>query len=181
MKRLLTVGIVLAIALALVGCGRGNSGQTSATQVDTPPEPKAPAPPAPAAAPAPMPAEPTTPAPKPGKDGWVTFPSGLKYKDKKIGKGKEVTNQTRVTVHYKGWLDNGKVFDTSRKPGAGPFSFTVGNGEVIKGWDEGLKGMKVGGVRELTIPPALGYGNEDQAVIPANSTLHFDVEVLDAM
>ena len=170
MKKLIPI---VLLTLLIVGCGR-NAEQTQAVKVENPTEK---APPAPAPAPAP-----TTPAPaamSAAKDGWVTLKSGLKYKDKKTGKGMEVTSNTRVTVHYKGWLDNGKVFDTSRKPGREPFSFTVDNDQVIQGWHEGLKGMKVGGIRELTIPPALGYGGEEQATIPANSTLHFEIELLD--
>lgn len=111
---------------------------------------------------------------------WITLPSGLRYRDVVVGTGASAVANSRVTVHYKGWLDNGKVFDSSRKPGAGPFSFALGTGTVIKGWDEGVNGMKVGGIRELIVPPALGYGDEDQGVIPPNSTLHFEIELLDA-
>lgn len=120
--------------------------------------------------------QPTAKPTKPGEE--VTSASGLKYKDKKVGSGQEVVSGNTVTVDYKGWLDNGTVFDTSKKPGGEPFSFTVGAGLVIKGWEEGLVGMKVGGVRELTIPPSLGYGDEDMGQIPPNSTLHFEVELL---
>jgi len=111
----------------------------------------------------------------------VTTASGLKYKDEKVGDGKEVIAGDTVKVDYKGWLDNGTVFDTSKKPGREPFSFTVGAGSVIKGWDEGLVGMKVGGVRELTVPASLGYGDQDMGQIPPNSTLHFSVELLEIM
>jgi len=117
---------------------------------------------------------------KPAAGKWITLPSGLRYRDIVVGTGAQAAANSRVTVHYKGWLDNGKVFDSSRKPGAGPFSFRLGTGSVIKGWDEGVNGMKVGGIRELIIPPALGYGDEDQGVIPPNSTLHFEIELLDA-
>ncbi len=118
---------------------------------------------------------------KPPAGKWVTLPSGLRYREIVVGTGAEAAANSRVTVHYKGWLDNGKVFDSSRKPGAGPFSLALGAGNVIKGWDEGIKGMKVGGTRELTIPPALGYGDEGQEpIIPPNSTLHFEIELLDA-
>jgi FKBP-type peptidyl-prolyl cis-trans isomerase len=165
---------VVLLALLIVGCGK-KSEQTQAVKVETPPEAAPPAANAPPSPPAATPA----PAAKPGKDGWVALPSGLKYKDKKMGKGAEVTSNNRVSVQYKGWLDNGKVFDTSRKAGAGPFSFTVDNDQVIKGWHEGLKGMKVGGVRELTIPPVLGYGSDDMGAIPPNSTLHFEIELIE--
>lgn len=116
---------------------------------------------------------------KPSAGKWITLPSGLRYRDIVVGTGAQAVANSRVTVHYKGWLDNGKVFDSSRKPGAGPFSFTLGTGSVIKGWDEGIKGMKVGGTRELLIPPSLGYGDEDQGVIPPNSTLHFEIELVE--
>lgn len=173
MKKLIPV---ILLAMLTVGCGN-KSQQTSATSVQNPPDTAPTAKAAPT--PTPPPAKPT-PAAKPAKDGWVTLPSGLKYKDKKVGKGTEVTPNTRVTVQYKGWLDNGTVFDTSRKPGRTPFSFTVDNDQVIQGWHEGLKGMKVGGIRELNIPPALGYGDQDMGQIPPNSTLHFEIELLDA-
>ncbi|MGI6295323.1 MAG: FKBP-type peptidyl-prolyl cis-trans isomerase [Armatimonadota bacterium] len=155
---------IAILTLLLAGCGK-KAEQTEAIQVENETES--------------VTTDTTESTPAPDKDGVVKLPSGLIYKDKKVGKGEEVTNGTRATVHYKGWLDNGKVFDTSRQTGRGPFSFTVGNGEVIKGWDEGLKGMKVGGVRELTIPPNLGYGSDEAGSIPPNSTLHFEVELMD--
>jgi len=82
----------------------------------------------------------------------------------------------RITVHYKGTLTNGKEFDSSYTKQ--PFTFTLGSGEVIKGWDEGIAGMKVGGKRKLIIPPDLAYGNRQQGNIPPNSTLIFEVELL---
>src|SRR6267154_1941620 len=86
---------------------------------------------------------------------------------------------SRVRVHYTGWLTNGKKFDSSVDAGT-PFDFTIGNGEVIKGWEEGVAGMKVGGKRQLRIPPALGYGVEGTpgGPIPANANLIFDVQLL---
>lgn len=169
MKALLAILCIGCAALLLSGCGDEKPQQTAPIKVETPAE-KPPAP----AAPTPPPA---AQAPKPGPGGWVTLPSGLMYKDTKVGTGAEVTSGKRVTVDYKGWLDNGKVFDTSKKIGGKPFSFTIGGGEVIKGWDEGLLGMKVGGIRELTIPPSIGYGDEDMGDIPPKSTLHFTVEL----
>ena len=108
----------------------------------------------------------------------TTTPSGLQYWDIKVGAGVEAVNGKTVQVHYTGWLTDGKKFDSSvdRRE---PFSFTLGAQQVIRGWDEGVKGMKVGGKRQLKIPPALGYGSRGAGgVIPPNATLIFDVELL---
>jgi FKBP-type peptidyl-prolyl cis-trans isomerase len=108
----------------------------------------------------------------------VTTPSGLKYTDTKIGTGAEAKAGQTVDVHYTGWLTNGTKFDSSKDHGQ-PFTFPLGGGRVIKGWDEGVQGMKVGGVRKLTIPPDLGYGARGAGgVIPPNATLVFEVELL---
>ncbi|MBP6881991.1 MAG: FKBP-type peptidyl-prolyl cis-trans isomerase [Candidatus Levybacteria bacterium] len=98
-------------------------------------------------------------------------------KDLIVGTGTEAKTGDTVSVNYKGTLTNGKQFDSSydRKE---PFTFTLGKGEVIKGWDDGVVGMKIGGKRKLTIPPELGYGTNAQGDIPANSTLVFEVELL---
>jgi FKBP-type peptidyl-prolyl cis-trans isomerase FkpA len=115
---------------------------------------------------------------KPAEGKEVTTPSGLKYTDIKVGEGEEAKPGQAVTVHYTGWLTNGTKFDSSldRKQ---PFSFKLGAGQVIQGWDQGVAGMKVGGKRKLTIPPGLGYGSQSVGgVIPPNSTLVFDVELL---
>lgn len=97
-------------------------------------------------------------------------------KDIKIGTGAEAKAGNAVTVHYKGWLDGGKVFDESKKE---PFTFNLGAGNVIPGWDTGVVGMKVGGKRELTIPSSWGYGEAGAPpVIPGNATLHFEVQLL---
>ncbi|MGC8862812.1 MAG: FKBP-type peptidyl-prolyl cis-trans isomerase [Armatimonadota bacterium] len=95
----------------------------------------------------------------------------------KIGRGAEAKPGKIVTVHYRGWLNNGTEFDSSRRRNQ-PFTFTLGRGQVFQGWDEGISGMRVGGVRELTVPPHLGYGNQAQGRIPPNSTLHFEIELL---
>ena len=102
----------------------------------------------------------------------------LIIEDLKVGEGSEVVKYNIVTVNYTGWLTDGTKFDSSLNPGRSPFRFTVGGGQVIKGWDEGLIGMKVGGKRKLTIPPSMGYGNQDMGVIPPNSTLIFEIDLL---
>lgn len=104
--------------------------------------------------------------------------SGLIYEDIKIGTGHAAGEGMHVTVHYTGWLTNGAKFDSSKDRGD-PFSFPLGAGHVIRGWDEGVQGMLVGGVRKLTIPPELGYGARGAGgVIPPNATLVFEVELL---
>ena len=107
-----------------------------------------------------------------------TMSNGLQIEDIKIGEGNEVKKFDIVTVNYTGTLEDGTKFDSSLNPGRTPFRFTVGAGQVIKGWDEGLMGMKVGGKRKLTIPPELGFGSRDNGPIPANSTLIFDIDLL---
>jgi FKBP-type peptidyl-prolyl cis-trans isomerase len=118
-----------------------------------------------------------TNAPTPTTGEPTTTKDGLKYWDIKAGTGPEATAGHRVKVNYAGWLTNGKLFDTS--VGKTPFEFNLGGGEVIKGWDEGVQGMKVGGIRQLRIPPELGYGNRGAGgVIPPGATLVFDVQLL---
>ena len=113
-----------------------------------------------------------------------TTPSGLQYEDTVVGNGDEAKSGHHVHVHYTGWLYNdgqqGAKFDSSRDRGQ-PFAFSLGAGQVIKGWDEGVAGMKIGGQRTLIIPAALGYGARGAGgVIPPNATLKFDVELLDS-
>ncbi|KAI4523552.1 hypothetical protein K525DRAFT_361235 [Schizophyllum commune Loenen D] len=104
------------------------------------------------------------------------LPGGIKVKDVKIGDGSKATKGKTVGMRYIGKLTNGKQFDANTK--GKPFTFHLGKGEVIKGWDEGIVGMQVGGERQLTIPPAMGYGKRGMDGIPANSTLVFDVKLL---
>jgi FKBP-type peptidyl-prolyl cis-trans isomerase len=104
--------------------------------------------------------------------------SELKIEDIVEGQGEQVQEGDTVSVHYKGTLLDGTVFDSSYERNT-PFEFTVGEGSVIQGWEEGLIGMKVGGKRKLTIPPDLGYGDREAGDIPPNSTLIFEIELLD--
>ncbi|MEM1309776.1 MAG: FKBP-type peptidyl-prolyl cis-trans isomerase [Cyanobacteria bacterium P01_H01_bin.153] len=115
---------------------------------------------------------------EPSESNMVTTDSGLQYEEVVEGTGAMPQKGQRVTVHYTGTLENGTKFDSSRDRNR-PFSFTIGVGQVIKGWDEGVATMRVGGQRKLTIPPELGYGSRGAGgVIPPNATLLFDVELL---
>lgn len=112
-----------------------------------------------------------------------TLADGLKIDDEVIGTGATAKAGQTATVNYTGWLSNGTKFDSNVDPAFGhvqPFSFQLGQGQVIQGWDEGVAGMKVGGKRILTIPPAIGYGaaGAGNGVIPPNATLTFEVELL---
>ena len=112
----------------------------------------------------------------------ITTPSGLQYEDTTVGNGEVAQAGRRVQVHYTGWLYNdgvqGAKFDSSKDRGQ-PFEFPLGAGHVIKGWDEGVQGMKVGGTRRLVIPASLGYGARGAGgVIPPNATLLFEVDLL---
>lgn len=101
----------------------------------------------------------------------------LQITDIEVGTGEEALPGDSITVHYRGWLEDGTVFDDSRARGE-PAAFRIGVGRLIAGWDQGIPGMREGGVRELVVPPHLGYGSRPVGPIPPNSTLYFEVELL---
>ena len=108
----------------------------------------------------------------------VSMPSGLKYTDLRVGDGEIAQANLTASVHYTGWLTDGTKFDSSLDRGE-PFSFRIGAHQVIRGWDEGVQGMRIGGKRKLVIPPDMGYGATGAPpVIPPNATLVFEVELL---
>jgi len=126
------------------------------------------------AGPPPPPEAPTTL----DESAFTTTPSGLKYAELAPGTGVKAAAGQQVSVHYTGWLTDGTMFDSSLSRGQ-PFEFTLGQGQVIKGWDEGVAGMQVGGRRQLVIPPSIAYGDRGAGnVIPAGATLVFEVELL---
>jgi len=116
---------------------------------------------------------------KAAEEAMVTSASGLQYVDLVVGSGREAHAGETAVVHYTGTLTDGTKFDSSKDRNA-PFSFRLGAGQVIKGWDEGVEGMKIGGIRKLVIPPQLGYGSRGAgSVIPPHAALNFEVELLD--
>jgi len=124
---------------------------------------------------------PNTNAPTKVTGDGVKTDSGLQYWDIKVGTGAVATDGSHVKVHYTGWLTTGKKFDSSVDVHQ-PYEFTIGKGDVIKGWDEGVTGIKVGGKRQLRIPPELAYGQDGfKSIIPPNATLIFDVQLLAVM
>jgi FKBP-type peptidyl-prolyl cis-trans isomerase len=123
-------------------------------------------------------ATPSTAAPTKVTGDGISTASGLQYWDIKVGTGGEAKEGDHVKVHYTGWFTDGKKFDSSVDAHQ-PYDFTLGKGEVIKGWDEGITGMKVGGKRQLRIPPVLAYGEAGyKDIVPPNATLIFDVQLL---
>lgn len=114
------------------------------------------------------------------KENITKMENGLIIEDIIIGEGEEAKDFNKVIVNYTGKLEDGSIFDSSLKPGRSPFTFTLGSGSVIKGWDLGVKGMKVGGKRKLTIPSELGYGSRGAGgVIPPGATLIFEVDLIE--
>ena len=156
--------IIVAGLLLVIGCGQSDTPPPQEQQTE----------------------EPVVQAEEPVAEGipvvdgdTVTTESGLKYIDITVGEGAAPSTNDVVVAHYTGWLTNGTKFDSSRDRGQ-PFSFPLGQGRVIGGWDEGIASMKVGGHRLLIVPPELGYGDRGAgAVIPAGATLIFDVELVD--
>ena len=144
---------LVVVLLALAGCP--DSGSTTATSTATT----------------------KGEGPPPTTEPAVKTASGLVYHELHVGTGPAAEKGRTVVVHYHGWLADGTTFDASRPRGE-PFEFVLGQGEVIKGWDEGVAGMKVGGARRLIVPPGLGYGDQAMGKIPPGSTLTFDVELL---
>ncbi len=160
MRRIFATAVIVLVALAV-----SVSGQTPATQTPT----HKPA----------QPVRPNTNAPTKVTGDGVKTDSGLQYWDIRVGTGAVAKAGDHVKVHYTGWLTTGKKFDSS-VDARQPFDFTIGKGDVIKGWEEGVAGMKVGGKRQLRIPPELGYGaaGTPGGPIPPNATLIFDIQLL---
>ena len=171
MKNLWTSVVVICIAAAF-GCQQTSTmGSKSTSTSSSATASSSPAPAATAKAPA------EAPAPA-GSPQEVVLGNGLKYVDVKVGDGPIAEAGMTAIVHYTGWLVDGTKFDSSLDRGQ-PFSFALGQGQVIPGWDQGVKGMRVGGKRKLTIPPELGYGERGAPpAIPPNATLVFDVELV---
>jgi FKBP-type peptidyl-prolyl cis-trans isomerase len=112
-------------------------------------------------------------------DGWVTTPSGLRYRDVQVvAEGLRIDDNSSVSAYYKGWLDDGTVFDQKTPDDGDPLTFQMG--QMIEGWNKGLIGLRAGAVTELIIPPALAYGDQppEGSIIPPNATLHFLVEIV---
>lgn len=175
--------LVIALPLALAGCQQPESKQETAPPTTVTEQPAKPEAPQPTATPKPEAPKVTESAAvqaarklgTPTDQPVVKTASGLEYIEVKLGNGPAATAGERVKVHYTGWLENGSKFDSSLDRGQ-PFEFTLGAGQVIRGWDEGVAGMKPGGIRKLIIPSHLGYGDRGAGgVIPPGATLIFEV------
>jgi FKBP-type peptidyl-prolyl cis-trans isomerase len=167
MKAIVTVPRIVALSISFAAA--------ACSSLTSPPEPIA----ADTTTAALASAAPRASAPAPAASAPLAIPvqEKLQIVDDVVGKGKEAKDGDSISVHYVGTLANGTEFDSSRKRGT-PFTFMLGKGNVIKGWDQGVAGMKVGGKRKLTIPPSLAYGERSQGRIPPNSTLQFEIELL---
>jgi len=168
------LGLVALTALAATACGYSDPYGSNPAVANESPNPSA------------------SPSVSPGADDCnagnglqaVTYPDGLKIIDLKVGTGDAAKAGENAEVQYTGWLTDCRQFDSSRSPGRTTFTFQIGQGQVIGGWDEGLLGMKVGGKRKLIIPPELAYGAQGQTdqttgaqIIPPNATLLFEIEL----
>jgi hypothetical protein len=171
----LAVGLVMASFL-VASCGQPNASDTPGAGAAPPTTVASPTPTAPSPEALATPAIITTPC---TKGATKTTVDGLNIKDTKCGTGPEATRGSVIEVKYVGKLATGKVFDaTSKHPGKKPSTFPIGVRQVIGGWDEGVPGMRVGGVRVLTIPPALAYGQAGAGPIPPNATLEFTITLV---
>jgi FKBP-type peptidyl-prolyl cis-trans isomerase FkpA len=160
----LAAAMFAVAALAATGCSSATQGTSQGAAPATQPQSAAP--------------EATTPSSAPAPSTTAGDVTELKVKDLVVGKGASAKAGDTVTVNYTGWLTDGTKFDSSLDRNQ-PFSFPLGAGRVIEGWDKGVAGMKVGGKRELIIPPSMAYGEQGSPpAIPANATLKFDVELL---
>lgn len=172
-RLLVLISILLLIAVVLIGCQPNPSDPPLSTDKASPP-------PSPTAASSAAPAATIAPT----EAGMTSSPSGIQYQDLEVGTGARPLFNQVVRVRYTGWLKNGKKIDSNEGRDEKPLEFKLGLGEVIKGWEmgvggvEGIPAMRVGGRRKLIIPPYLGYGEQNYHIIPGNSTLIFEVELI---
>ena len=176
MMRITALVVVLVLALVVCGC-KAQQPETATSPTETvAPEAESAVSESPGAAKEVDPVDAARKLGTPTENEVVTMDSGLEYIDVTVGEGAEANAGQTVSVHYTGWLVNGSKFDSSVDRGQ-PFEFPLGAGSVIKGWDEGVAGMKIGGVRKLIIPADMGYGSRGAGPIPPDSTLIFEVEL----